>query len=131
MNEKTCRHFNGICGPGMRKDHVQCTVGNKPGDYVEHDGRMNTWPCINGNSTAKKCPKFDPFTAEECAKDKAEWDAHIKVVIDARKRIPTSGASGVVECPKCKGKLQWRRAVGYNNHVHARCDTPDCLSWME
>lgn len=131
MNTDTCRHFNGIHGPGMRKDHIQCTVGLKPMDYVEHDGRMNTWPCINGNKTTEKCPKFDPYTQAEVDKDEEEWNVHVEIILAAHKAIPKTGAAGTVECPKCKGKLNWTRAVGYNNHVHARCETPDCLSWME
>lgn len=41
-----------------------------------------------------------------------------------------SGA-GVMDCPVCKiGKLRYSRD-SYNGHVHARCSTPDCVSWMQ
>jgi hypothetical protein len=38
---------------------------------------------------------------------------------------------GVMDCPVCgTGKLHYSRA-GYNGHVHARCETDGCVSWME
>jgi hypothetical protein len=41
-----------------------------------------------------------------------------------------SGA-GIIGCPICKtGKLRYSRAA-YNGHVHARCSTDGCVSWME
>lgn len=39
--------------------------------------------------------------------------------------------AGVMDCPVCgTGKLQYSRAA-YNGHVHARCSTAGCVSWME
>lgn len=37
---------------------------------------------------------------------------------------------GVEECPICKGKLFIRHAK-YNGHTHGKCETENCLSWME
>lgn len=38
--------------------------------------------------------------------------------------------SGVLSCPVCeKGNLHYSRAS--NGHVHARCETPGCVCWME
>ena len=39
-------------------------------------------------------------------------------------------ASEVVECPACKGRLHLSIS-GYNGHVHGRCETTGCVSWME
>jgi len=41
-------------------------------------------------------------------------------------------AAGLIDCPVCGGRetLGYRRA-GSNGHVHARCLTPGCVSWME
>lgn len=56
----------------------------------------------------------------------------IVAVMEARAKIVATGlASGIEECPVCKGKLHWSRAIGYNGHVHAKCETPDCLAWTE
>jgi hypothetical protein len=37
---------------------------------------------------------------------------------------------GVEECPVCKNKLQMTHAA-YNGHTRGKCETPDCLSWIE
>ncbi len=46
-----------------------------------------------------------------------------------RKKEPY-GKAEVVECPVCKGRLHLSQAA-YNGHVHARCETADCISFME
>lgn len=42
------------------------------------------------------------------------------------------GLTGVIDCPGCSQHmtLHYSRA-GYNGHIHAKCDTPNCVSWME
>jgi hypothetical protein len=39
--------------------------------------------------------------------------------------------NGTMPCPICgTGKLNyWRKS--YNGHVHAACETIDCISWVE
>lgn len=39
-------------------------------------------------------------------------------------------ASETVECPACKGRLHLSISA-YNGHVHGRCGTAGCVSWME
>lgn len=42
------------------------------------------------------------------------------------------GSSGVIDCPVC-GKektLRFSRA-GYNGHIHGKCGTDGCVSWMQ
>lgn len=36
----------------------------------------------------------------------------------------------VVECPACKGRLHLSQAA-YNGHVWGKCETADCVEWME
>lgn len=40
--------------------------------------------------------------------------------------------SGVTDCPACGGKgcLRYSRA-GKNGHIRAKCDTADCVCWVE
>lgn len=136
MDTNTCRHFNGVCGPGMRKDHIQCTVGQKIDDYKQHNGRMNEWGCINGNACEVKCPKFDPYTKDKCDKDAAYWEEHIQRTIRARKAVVERiaaghGKSGAMMCPIClRGSLHYVRH-DYNGHIHAKCETAGCVAWME
>ena len=51
-------------------------------------------------------------------------------IAEWRKSHKGKSASEVVECPICKGRLHLSIAT-YNDHVHGRCETPDCVSWME
>lgn len=40
--------------------------------------------------------------------------------------------SGVIDCPVCeKPKSLGYSRAGYNGHIHARCSTIGCVSWME
>lgn len=37
--------------------------------------------------------------------------------------------SGTIDCPRCRGRLRY--SVKHNGHIWGKCDTPDCLNWME
>jgi len=39
-------------------------------------------------------------------------------------------AQEVIECPVCKGRLHVSIAA-YNGHMRGRCETTDCVAWME
>jgi hypothetical protein len=39
-------------------------------------------------------------------------------------------AKGEIECPLCKGILHYTKS-GYNNHIWGKCETEDCLSWVQ
>lgn len=43
---------------------------------------------------------------------------------------PLKDRREVVKCPVCKGKLHLSQS-SYNGHVHGKCETKGCLSWME
>lgn len=51
----------------------------------------------------------------------AEWRVKPKPAQDRRE---------VVGCPVCKGHLHLSQS-SYNGHVHGRCETEGCVSWME
>jgi len=60
------------------------------------------------------------------------FDMHIKVmpvVGEWRKKLPI-GKSEVIECPACGGGLHLSQAAS-NGHIHGKCETKDCVSWME
>jgi hypothetical protein len=81
-------------------------------------------------------------TAEEMAEDDRQMAERFANIGQAREAIVADcggpwkrgdgGASGQIDCPVCEGAetLQYSRA-GYNGHIHARCATEDCVSWME
>jgi len=43
---------------------------------------------------------------------------------------PEADRHEVIECPKCKGKLEMFQS-SHNGHVRGQCETEGCLSWME
>lgn len=81
-------------------------------------------------------------TPEEMAAEEAEFEKRFASTMIARVAIVEhlggpwkrgmSGTSGVIDCPACNSQksLYFSRS-GYNGHVHAKCDTKGCVSWME
>lgn len=51
------------------------------------------------------------------------------VVAEWRNKSP-KGKQEIIECPVCKGRLHLSQAA-CNGHVHAKCETDDCVSFME
>lgn len=133
-----CKHYRGLsngdtCAAGVKYAGVQ-----KAGD----DGRKSL-PCIpDWNYTGVTCEKCEFRTPEEVAAMEAEQAKRFDDLMNARKAIVehlggkwkkgTPGASGRILCPVCgmPDALAFSRA-GYNGHIHARCATPKCVSWME
>lgn len=68
----------------------------------------------------------------ESPSHKADRATHFQKMMTVREAIVATGLpKGVVECPICKGKLHFTRAINYNGHVHAMCETDHCLGWIE
>lgn len=40
------------------------------------------------------------------------------------------GNSGKIKCPLCGNHLHWRRALS-NKHVWGKCESANCLSWIQ
>jgi hypothetical protein len=86
----------------------------------------------------KPCEHFKEPTADEIEQDQRETDAclartlaAIKIAGEWRvKPKPEQDRRGTVECPICKGKLHLSQS-SYNGHVHGKCETSGCVSWME
>jgi len=56
---------------------------------------------------------------------------NIKYILEAYKLIGEKKENdGQIECPKCKGELYFIRST-YNGHIHGKCNTDNCLSWMQ
>lgn len=54
-----------------------------------------------------------------------------KVKKAIQEKHPQKGfAKGTIPCPVCQKNLFYSRAAS-NGHVHARCETPDCICFME
>ena len=79
----------------------------------------------------------DGWTEEderEFKKDMAKVNKARRAIVDhlgAYVRGRSRDAQGFIPCPNCgTGELYFTRAA-YNGHIHARCSTDFCTSWME
>ena len=125
-NKATCRHFNGI-------QHKCCEVGIK---YDQFKGRL---PCIKKWAKGSEvCEQYVEPTAEEIAAHEREINESVNRMMKVtaaiapwREKHQGHNFAEVVTCPICGGKLHLSIAGAYNNHVHGRCETKDCIAWME
>jgi hypothetical protein len=65
--------------------------------------------------------------------DEARAAPRMEAMGKARRAIVATGnAGGTVPCPLCDGTVEFV-AIGVRDetHVHAKCRTKGCLSWME
>lgn len=131
-----CRHFNGIskkvCRAGVDYENVKA---------YKQDGHGYNLPCFKDQCAGCSCEHQSFKTDEEINAEIAELDKRMEATGVARKAIVESlgghwkkgmgSSSGNITCPVCtKGRLSFSRS-GYNGHIHARCSTEGCVSWME
>ena len=68
--------------------------------------------------------------------DQKDFEDFFNGISQARETIVSlgykkgNGGTGKIKCPKCNGILIFS-VSGYNGHIHGRCETEDCLCWME
>lgn len=128
-----CRHYEPK--PGAKaKD---CAIGIDRKTLPKCEGMCA--PCIGGHKLLDPlavCPSWERHTQEDGEKRAMGVLRSLRkmtlagpVVIAWRKKEPY-GKQEVIECPVCKGRLHLSQS-SYNGHVHGRCETPDCLNWME
>lgn len=134
-----CKHFNGtmsnVCEAGVKYEDVRT---------AREPGKGYALPCLL-DEAAKPCEKCEIRTDAEVEEMVKEFNGEFDNTMKARKAIidkiggwnkatPSHrlGHSGSIDCPVCgvAGALQYSRS-GYNGHIHARCLTPACVSWME
>ena len=134
-----CKHFRGIqnklCAAGVNVREL--TGGPDSGWAI----RMPCLPSMDRATISVTCDKFCAMTREEAENELREEEEatarHIKAMVaaheDAKQRGfgRGRGGSGEVKCPCCEtGNIQYAVA-SYNGHMHARCTTQNCVTWME
>lgn len=146
-----CIHFNGV-------SNACCEAGvdyKKLAGWPEV-GWTNRLPCHTADyksgsgyslptveAEQAKCEKFALPTAEEIAADEKKIAEHFERMAKARAAIVAHlggpwkkgmpSRAGSIDCPCCgiaPAKLNFTRS-GYNGHIHAACESQDCVSWME
>jgi hypothetical protein len=124
-----CKWFNGI-------QNKVCKAGVSYDSLPRNERGVIVLPCIQPECQSN-CDKYEEPTAEEIAADE-EWmrqrmEMHRKVgevIIPIRKEYKGRSGNGTITCPCCGGNLHWSIS-GYNGHMHGRCETAGCVSWME
>lgn len=141
MRAGTCVHFN-----GMGLDRSKCCEAGV--NYRELVGGPDLgWctraPCIKVGGVRRDpaevvpCEKYAEPSAEQIAESKRQMQELLRrmelvapLVGRIKRQYRGRGWSGVEECPACKGRLHLSHAK-LNGHVWGKCETADCLTWME
>ena len=102
-------------------------------------GEPNMCPCIGGHKASDVlalCQKWERRSLEHAEKradaieEAMERMTVVMPVVNAWRDKKPFGKQEVIECPKCKGRLHLSQS-SYNGHVHGKCETEGCVSWME
>lgn len=143
-----CKHFNGsqhkLCLRGVAYSQfhpgIPCIkwVGKsaRGGTYLkpgEEPVERTLW-----RYEGKPCPLYEEPTDVEVQADREKTEASMHKTIAAIKvasawRVrpkPAADRREVVACPVCNGQLHLSQSA-YNGHVHGKCETEGCVSWME
>lgn len=132
-----CKHYNGTVND-------LCKAGVKYTDLEQGRGSQQfSLPCFKDrNPLGATCEKCEFRTPEEVAAMEAEQKKRLEDLGKARAAIVVhlggqwkkgmTGRAGSIDCPVCTpvGCLNFSRS-GYNGHIHAKCSTVGCVSWME
>lgn len=143
--QQCCRHYNGsfhndTCELGICYRDVTPKPDEPGSAYREPCRRWfdgHALKVIQETGPQGVCDKYDPFTEEELAEQERQMALHIAnflltIPLCEAVKLEHAGKDwqGVVECPVCKGKLHMTHSA-YNGHVWGKCETEDCLSWIE
>ena len=131
-----CVHFNGIMNDACKAGVIyQQLMGGGPG-WAAH------MPCFKDEQSPVQCSQAKFPTPEEAAAEVEESDRQLEAVMKARTACAEDAArhgwgkgkvagAAIIKCPICReGSLRYTVA-SVNGHIHGKCSTPDCVSWME
>lgn len=145
-----CKHFNGIqnkaCAQGVR--YEQFWPGMPCIQWIEESARGDTYLGPGEEPVARKpVPKAQPtdrcrFYAEPTDEEVQRYRQELEASMDGAEKAmefaanwrvtpkPDHDRHEVVICPCCNCRLNLSQSA-YNGHVHGRCETDGCVSWME
>lgn len=135
-----CRFFTGTSHECCKADvNYRAIVG---GPDLGWGLRLPCYPPLKHEPAIEQvtCEKREYPTREEAERredeDEASMErfgrAHKAAKHDARTKGYKKNHGGVSQCacPICGGVLHYSVA-SYNGHMHGKCETPHCVSWME
>lgn len=111
------------------------------GGYYASAGIFQRMCCTKGGEHSEDeqraaCPKWLRATREQGVarfnelNESTDRMRKVMPVVAVWRKKPPRGKAEVIECPACKGRLHLSQS-SYNGHVHGRCETDGCVSWME
>lgn len=133
-----CQHYRRgkgsdmTCGAGMDLKTTQ----------IAHvDGGMRWGPCIGGHTLddpLSHCRHWLRRTREMGEKRADKMQRSMDILTKAMPVIstwrtkpkPSHDKQEVIKCPACDGRLHLRQSA-YNGHVWAKCETSDCVGFIE
>jgi hypothetical protein len=129
MRAGKCRHYRGTVERRCAAGIVLKTLAG--GGTQGWGTRLpcGYWPGEPVGGERATCASFSPVTAAEEEADRAAVKIMLAHVLAAKKLVPRQPGKYLVVCPACGGHLHTERHG--NGHVWARCDSKDCLSWLE
>lgn len=130
--ESKCVHFNGVRNSACKAGVVYATVEGEVPPYCAG------LPCFKDSRSVGKCEKCTWPTEEQVqarldhieASTKRTSLAREAIVAYLEKEKAPRGCTGVIACPNCGKSLNFARSAS-NGHIHAKCETEGCASWME
>ena len=119
-----CIHFNGL-------SHQFCKAGINYESVKDRMKRPYEIPCVKNTAFyGSYCDKQQFRTDKEVEQELIEIeDISVIAFVALAKIAELKENSGIIECPKCKGKLRYTRHS--NGHVWGKCETENCLSWLQ
>lgn len=140
---RKCRHYSGTINPRCAADvhYIELAGPGPRGDNTGYGHRLPcnpAWEHDPKHGERVTCERYAPLTDEEWAAKEAKREAAFDRARKAgplfdRIRRENKGRSnrGSDPCPACgNGTIMWSIA-GYNGHIHARCSTAGCISFMQ
>jgi hypothetical protein len=138
MQKNSCKYFNGVQDDhsvcGMNINYRQLVGGN------DH-GWIRRLPCFTFREEDKPnqvhCDSFTLPTLEELADFETTLrlllERHAKampLIFTMKKEYHGRDGQQIIDCPICGGRLHMTHAA-MNGHVWGKCETPDCMEWIE
>lgn len=132
-----CVHYKPKLG-SLKSDY--CAIGRGASAMMQkaHELGLPDGPCIGGHAidATAVCAKWERRSLESAEKQADSIERLMRrmtvvmpVINDWRKKLPF-GKEEVIECPECRGRLHLVQS-NYNAHVRARCETDNCVNFIE
>lgn len=131
MRKDTCIHFNGIQIKKCKADIYYLAIAGSSKNWT------NKLPCFKDREFKIVCEERQWPTKEQIEKDELKWqkmwtkiEKVQPLVGEIKKEYKDKDWRGTRDCPVCAGTLHLTHA-SINGHVWGKCETEDCVSWME